>query len=144
MCKSIFFTPCLPCSNKFPTAHPATKLGRQGCRRKAKTCRPDDHMDNNHLNHNCTFGDPLHNIQKVLVCILITTGMLPLIPIKHNTPRHHAHGYFCRSCKLGFCISHVGTFRIRGSTPIAIVDHRLPACIRHAYNQTMLLQTAAD
>ena len=81
MCKGIFFTPCLPRSNKFPTAHPATKLGRQGCRRKAKTHHTNDRMDNNDLNHNCTFGNPLHNIQKVLVCILITTGMLPLIPI---------------------------------------------------------------
>ena len=35
----------------------------------------------------------------------------------------------------------MGTFHICGSTPIAIADHRLPTCIRHAYNQTMLLQT---
>ena len=42
MCKSIFFTSCLPRSNKFPTTHPATKLGRQWCRRKTKTRCPDD------------------------------------------------------------------------------------------------------
>ena len=53
------------------------------------------------------------------------------------------HGYFRRGCKFGFGGSHVGAFRIRGSSPIAIADHRIPACIRHAYNQTMLLQTAA-
>ena len=50
---------------------------------------------------------------------------------------------FIEVSKLGFSGSHVGAFRIRGSTPIAIADHRLPVCIRHAYNQTMLLQTAA-
>ena len=38
---------------------------------------------------------------------------------------------------------HVGAFHIHGSSPIAVADHRIPACIRHAYNHTMLLQTAA-
>ena len=36
---------------------------------------------------------------------------------------------FRRSCKFGFSGSHVGAFRIRGSTPITIKDHRLPPCI---------------
>ena len=40
-------------------------VGRQGCRRKAKTHHPNDCMDHNDLNHNYTFGNPLHNIQKV-------------------------------------------------------------------------------
>ena len=36
MRKSIFFTTHLPRSNSISTAHFATKLGRQGCRRKTK------------------------------------------------------------------------------------------------------------
>ena len=79
--KAYSLPPAYPDQISFQPNHPATKLGRQGCRRKAKTRRPDDRMDNNNLNHNCTFGDPLHNIQEVLVCILITKGMLPLVPI---------------------------------------------------------------
>ena len=62
----------------------------------------------------------------------------PLYPFS-TILRGTAHGYFRRSCKPGFSGSHVGAFHIRGSTPIAIADHRLPACIRYAYNQTMLL-----
>ena len=72
-----------------------------------------------------TFGNSLHDIQKVSLCIFLTKGMLPLVPIQHDTPRHRAHGYFRRNCKLGFSGSHVGTFRIRRSTPITITDHRL-------------------
>ena len=93
---------------------------------------------------NSTFGNSLHNIQKVSLCILLTKGMLPLVSIQHDTPRHRAHGYFCRSGKFGFSGSHVGTFRIRHSTPIAIKDHRLSLCLRHAHYKTLLLQTAAD
>ena len=129
MCKSIFSTTCLPRPNLIPPTHFATKLGRQGCRRKAKTRHPNDRMDHNDFNHNRTFGNSLHDISKVSLCFLITKGMLPLVPIQHNTLRHRTHGYFCRSCKLGFGGSHVGAFRIRGSTPIAIMDHRLPVCI---------------
>ena len=129
MCKSIFFTTCLPGPDSIPATHVTTKLGRQGCRRKAKTRCPNDHMDHNNFNHNNTFGNSLHDIQKVSLRFLITKGMLPLVPIQHNTPRHYAHGYFRRSCKFGFGGSHVGAFRIRGSTPIAIMDHRLPSCI---------------
>ena len=73
-----------------------------------------------------TLGNSLHNIQKVSIRFLITKGMLPLVSIQHDTPRHRAHGYFRRGCKLGFGGSHVGAFRIRRSTPIAITDHRLP------------------
>ena len=69
------------------------------------------------------------------LCILITKGMLPLVPIQHNTPRHRVHGYFHRSCKLGFGGSHVGAFRIRHSTPITIMNHRLPSRLRHAYDK---------
>ena len=65
MCKSIFSTTCLPRPNSISATHFTTKFGRQGCRRKAKTCRPNDCMDHNNLNHNNTFGNPLHNIQKV-------------------------------------------------------------------------------
>ena len=129
MRKSIFSTTRLPGPNSIPATHFTTKLGRQGCRRKAKTRRPNDRMDHNDINHNSTFGNSLHDIQKVLLCFLITKGMLPLVPIQHNTLRHRAHGYFRRSCKLGFGGSHVGTFGIHGSTPIAIMDHRLPPCL---------------
>ena len=78
------------------------------------------------FDHNNPFGNSLHDIQKVSLRIFITQGVLPLVPIQHNTPRHRVHGYFRRSCKLGFSGSHVGAFRIRGSTPISIADHRLP------------------
>ena len=129
MRKSIFPTTCLPRPNSISATHFATKLGRQGCRRKAKTHRPNNHVDHNDFNHNSTFGNSLHDIQKVSLRILITKGMLPLVPIQHNTPRHRMHRYFRRSCKLGFSGSHVGVFHIRGSTPITITDHRLPPCI---------------
>ena len=82
-------------------------------------------------------------MKKKLLCILITTGMLPLVPIQHNTPRHRAHGDFRRSRKPGFGGSHVGAFRIRRSPPFAIKDHRLPPRLRHAYYKTLLLPTAA-
>ena len=126
MCKSIFSATCLPRSNSIPATHFATKLRRQGCRRKAKTRRPNDCVDHNDFNHNSTFGNSVHDIQKVSLCILLTKGMLPLVPIQHDTPRHSTQGYFRRSCKLGLGGSHVGTFRIRRSTPITMTDHRLP------------------
>ena len=87
-------------------------------------------------------GDPLHNFQKMSLCILLAKGVLPLVPIQHYTLRHRAHGYFRRGCKPGFGRSHVGAFRIRRSPPLAIKDHRLPPCLRHAYYQTLLLPTA--
>ena len=40
-----------------PSAPPA--------KRKAETRRPNDCLDNDILNHNYTFGDSIHNIQKV-------------------------------------------------------------------------------
>ena len=80
----------------------------------------------------------------MLIRILFTKGMLPLVSIQHHTPRHRMHGYFRRSFKLGLGGSHVGAFRIRHSTPIAIKDHRLPPRLRHAHYKTLLLQTAAD
>ena len=129
MRKSIFSATCPPGSNSIPATHFATKLGRQGCRRQAKTRCSNDRVDYNDFNPNSTFGNSLHDIQKVLLCILLTKGVLPLVPIQHDTLRHRAHGYFRRSCKLGFHGSHVGAFRICGSTPIAIVDHRLPPCL---------------
>ena len=144
MHKSILFATCLPGTNSISATHFATKLGRQGCRRKTKTRRPNDRSDHNDLNHNSTFGNSLLDIQKVLLCILFTKGMLPLVSIQHDTLRHCAHGYFRRSGKFGFGGSHVGAFCIRCSTPIAIKDHRLSPCLRHAYYKTLLLQTAAD
>ena len=144
MCQSIFFTTCLPKPNSISTAHFATNLGRRRCGRKTKARRPNDRMDHNNLNHNNTSGNSLYGIQEMSICILFTKGMLPLVSIQHDTLRHRAHGYFRRSCKLGLGGSHVGTFRIRRSTPIAIKDHRLSPCLRHAHYKTLLLQTAAD
>ena len=144
MCQSIFSTTCRPGSNSISTTHIATKLGRQGCGRKTKARRPNDHVDHNNFNHNNTSGNSLYDIQEISICILLTKGMLPLVSIQHDTPRHCAHGYFCRSGKFGFGGSHVGAFRIRRSTPITIKDHRLPLRLRHAHYKTLLLQTAAD
>ena len=64
MCKSIFSATRLPGSNSISTTHIATKLGRQGCRRKTETRRPDDRVDHNDPNHNNTFGNSLHDILK--------------------------------------------------------------------------------
>ena len=144
MCQSIFSTTCLPRSNSISTTYIATKLGRQGCRRKTKACHPNDRVDHNDFNHNNTSGNSLYDIQKMSICILLTKGMLPLVSIQHDTPRHRAHRYFHRSGKFGFGGSHVGAFCIRCSTPIAIKDHRLPPCLRHEHYKTLLLQTAAD
>ena len=108
MHKSIFFTTCLPRSNSISTAHFATKLGRQGCRRKTKTCSPNDRLDYNNIDYNNITSDPLHNFQKMSLCILFAKGVLPLVPIQHDTLRHRAHGYFRRGCKPGFGRSHVG------------------------------------
>ena len=144
MCQSIFFTTCLPKPNSISTTHFATKLGRQRCRRKTKARRPNDRVDHNDFNHNNTSGHSLYDIQEMSICILFTKGMLPLVSIQHDTPRHRSHGYFRRSSKLGLGGSHVGAFRIRRSTPIIIKDHRLSPRLRHAHYKTLLLQTAAD
>ena len=106
--------------------------------------RPNDRVDHNNFNHNNTSGNSLYDIQEMSICILFTKGMLPLVSIQHDTPRHRVHGYFRRSCKLGLGGSHVGAFRIRHSTPIAIKDHRLSPRLQHAHYKTLLLQTAAD
>ena len=144
MRKSIFSTACSPRPNSIPATHFTTKLGRQGCRRKAKTGSTNDCLDYNDIIYNNTIGNSLYNIQKVSICILITKGMLPLVSIQHNTPRHRAYGYFRRGCKTGFVGSHVGAFRIRHNPPFAIKDHRIPPCLQHAYYKTLLLPTAAD
>ena len=91
MCKSIIFATGLPGSNSIPATHFATKLGRQGCRRKTKTRRPNDRVDYNNFNRDGTFGNSLHDIQEVSLRFLITKGMLPLVPIQHDTPRHRTH-----------------------------------------------------
>ena len=100
MCKSIFSTTCLPGPNSISTIHLATKLGRQGCRRKAETCSSNDHMDHNDFDHDKTFGNSLHHIQKVSLHIFITQGMLPLVSIQHNTPRHRALDIFVEIVNL--------------------------------------------
>ena len=88
MCQSIFSTTCLPGSNSISTTHIATKLGRQGCGRKTKARCPNDHVDHNNFNHNNTSGNSLYDIQEMSICILFTKGMLPLVSIQHDTPRH--------------------------------------------------------
>ena len=118
MCQSIFSTTCLPGPNSISTTHIATKLGRQGCRRKTKASRPNDHVDHNDFNHNNTSGNSLYDIQEMSICILFTKGMLPLVSIQHDTLRHRVQRYFRRSGKFGFSRSHVGAFRIHRSTPI--------------------------
>ena len=80
--------------------------------------------------------------KKMSLCILFAKGVLPLVPIQHDTLRHHADGYFRRGCKPGFGGSHVGAFRIRRSPPLAIKDHRLPPRLRHAHYKNLLLPTA--
>ena len=66
--KAFFFTTCLPRPNSISTTHFATKLGRQGCRRKTKARHPNDHVDHNDFNHNNTSGNSLHDIQKMSIC----------------------------------------------------------------------------
>ena len=99
-----------------------------------KTRSPNDRLDYNNIDYNNITGDPLHNFKKMSLCILLAKGVLPLVPIQHYTPRHRVHGYFRRGCKPGFGGSHVGTFCIRRSPPLAIKDHRLS----HAYDMHII------
>ena len=140
----IFCTTCSPGPNSFPTTNFTTKLGRQGCRRKTKNSQAQMTAWITTILIIITLLAILYTIfKKCALCILITKGVLPLVPIQHDTPRHRAHRYFHRGCKLGFGGSHVGAFRIRHSPPFAIKDHRLPPCLQHAYYKTLLLPTAA-
>ena len=116
--------------------------GDKGAEGKTKTRSPNDRLDYNNIDYNNITGHSIHNFQKMSLCILVTKGVLPLVPIQHYTPRNHTHGYFRRGCKPGFGGSHVGAFCIRCSPPLAIKDHRLPPRLRHAYYQTLLLPTA--
>ena len=139
MRKSIFFTTRLPRSNSISTAHFATKLGRQGCRRKTKTRSPNDRLDCNNIDYNNITSDPLHNFQKMSLCILFAKGVLPLVPIQHDTPRHRAYGYFRRGCKPGFGGSHVGAFCIRRSPPLAVHPSQLRITgYPHAYDMHII------
>ena len=117
----------LPNQTKFNFNHPhCHKIGETRVQKENKSSRPNDRVDHNDFNHNNTSGNSVCDIQKMSICILLTKGMLPLVSIQHDTPRHRAYGYFGRSGKFGFSGSHVGTFCIHRSTPIAINDHRLP------------------
>ena len=142
--KAFSLPPAYPNQIQFQPPTLPQDWGDKGVEGKQKARRPNDHVDHNDLNHNNTSGNSLHDIQKMSIRILLAQGMLPLVSIQHDTPRHRTHGYFRRSCKLGLGGSHVGAFRIRHSTPIAIKDHRLSPCLRHAHYKTLLLQTAAD
>ena len=79
--KAISIPTAYPDQIKFQPPTLPQNLGDKGAEGKAKTRCPNDHLDHNDFDHNYTFGNPLHNIQKVSVCILITQGMLPLVPI---------------------------------------------------------------
>ena len=79
--KAYSLPPAYPDQINFQPPTLPQNWGDKGAEGKQKTRRPNDRMDNNDLNHNSTFGNSLHNIQKVSVCILITKGMLPLVPI---------------------------------------------------------------
>ena len=140
--KAFSLPPAYPDQIQFQPPTLPQNWGRQGCRRKTKTRSPNDCLDYNNIDHNNITSDPLYNFQKMSLCILFAKGVLPLVPIQHYTPRHRAHGYFRRGCKPGFGGSHVGAFRIRRSPPLAIKDHRLSPCLRHAYYKTLLLPTA--
>ena len=85
MRKSIFSTACSPGPNSFPTTNFTTKLGSQGCRRKTKTRSPNDRLDYNNIDHNNTIGNSLYDFQKMSLRILITKGVLPLVPIQQYT-----------------------------------------------------------
>ena len=134
MRKSIFSTTCSPGPNSFPTTNFTTKWGRQGCRRKTKTRSSNDRLDYNNIDYNNTIGNSLYDFQKMSLRILITKGVLPLVPIQHYTPRHPAHRYFCRGCKPGFGGSHVGAFRIRRSPPLQLRITGYP----HAYDMHII------
>ena len=142
--KAFSLPPAYPNQIQFQPPTLPQDWGGQRCGGKTKARHPNDRVDHNDLNHNNTSGNFLYDIQEMSIRILLAQGMLPPVSIQRDTPRHRAHGYFRRSCKLGFGGSHVGTFRIRRSTPIAIKDHRLSQHLRHAHYKTLLLQTAAD
>ena len=95
----------LPTRTKFNFNHPhCHKVGEHkgaGRKTKARRCQMTAWISND-FNHNNTSGNSLYDIQEMSICILFTKGMLPLVPIQHDTPRHCTHGYFRRSCKLGF------------------------------------------
>ena len=78
--KAYSIPPAYPNQIKFQLPDLPQNWGDKGAEGKQTRC-PNDRLDHNNLNHNYTFGNPLHNIQKVSLCILITNGMLPLVPI---------------------------------------------------------------
>ena len=80
MHKSILFTTRLPRSNSISTAHFATKLGRQGCRRKTKTRSSNDRLDYNNIDYNNITSDPLHNFKKCRYVSSLPRVCFPLYP----------------------------------------------------------------
>ena len=140
--KAFSLPPAYPDQIQFQPPTLPQNWGDKGAEGKTKTCSPNDRLDYHNINYNNITRNPLHNFQKMSLCILLAKGVLPLVPIQHYTPRHRVHGYFRRGCKPGFSGSHVGAFRIRRSPPFAIKDHRLSPRLRHAYYKTLLLPTA--
>ena len=141
--KAFSLPPAYPDQIQFQPPTLPQNWGDKGAEGKQKLTAQNDRLDYNNIDYNNITSDPLHHFQKMSLCILFAKGVLPLVPIQHYTPRHRAHGYFRRGCKPGFSGSHVGTFRIRRSPPLAIKDHRLPPHLRHAYYKTLLLPTAS-
>ena len=140
--KAFSLPPAYPDQIQFQPPTLPQNWGDKGAEGKQKTHSPNDRLDHNNIDYNYVTSDPLHHFQKMSLCILLAQGVLPLVPIQHDTLRHRADGYFRRDCKPGFGGSHVGAFRIRRSPPLAIKDHRLPPRLRHAYYKTLLLPTA--
>ena len=79
--KAFLIPPAYPDQIKFQPPTLPQNWRDKGAEGKQKLTAQNDHLDHNDFNHNYTFGNPLHNIQKVSVCILITQGMLPFVPI---------------------------------------------------------------
>ena len=132
MCKSIFSTTCLPGPNSISATHFATKLGRQGCRRKTKTRHPNDRLDHNNFNHNSTIDNSLHDIQKVSLCILLTKGMLPLVSIQHDHNNFNHNSTIDNSLhdiqKVSLCI-----LLTKGMLPLVSIQHDTLRHHAHGY-----------
>ena len=99
--KSILVTTPLPRSKfNFQPPNFCHKIGEIRVQKeKQKTRSPTDRLDHNNIDYNYVISDPLHDFQKMSLCILFAQGVLPLVPIQHDTPRHRADGYFRRDCK---------------------------------------------
>ena len=79
--KAFSLHPAYPDQINFQPPTLPQNWGDKGADGKQKLTAQIERMDNNDINHNHNFGDPLCDFQKVSLCILLTQGMLPLVPI---------------------------------------------------------------